>query len=47
MTELRAPQPFDLTSTRLLQPGGLAVPDLERVFGLVMSRGVDRADLYF
>jgi TldD protein len=47
MTELRAPQPFDIASTRLLQPGGLAVPDLERVFGHVMARGVDRADLYF
>jgi TldD protein len=40
-------QQFALATTRLLEPGGLALGDVERVFGHVMARGVDRADLYF
>ena len=34
-------------SARLLEPAGVGIDDLERIFARVMSRGVDRADLYF
>ena len=40
-------QQLALASTRLLVPGGLDVNDLDRVFGQLMTRGVDRSDLYF
>jgi TldD protein len=40
-------EPFALATSRLLEPGGLVTGDLERVFGQLMGRGVDRADLYF
>ncbi len=32
---------------RLLRPGGLALPDLDRVFAHLMTPAVDAADLYF
>jgi TldD protein len=38
---------LQLASVRLLEPAGVGVGDLERVFARVMSRGIDRADLYF
>ena len=41
------PEYLNLAAQRLLEPGGLASSDLERVFGQLMGRGVDRADLYF
>ena len=36
-----------IAQSRLLDPGGLASSDLERVFARLMGRGIDRADLYF
>ena len=36
-----------IAQSRLLDPGGLAPSDLERVFARLMGRGIDRADLYF
>src|SRR5690348_17256518 len=36
-----------IAQSRLLDPGNLAPSDLERVFGQLMGRGIDRADLYF
>ncbi|HVF34207.1 MAG TPA: metalloprotease TldD, partial [Candidatus Saccharimonadia bacterium] len=41
------PEYLTLAAKRLLEPGGLASGDLERVFGQLMGRGIDRADLYF
>jgi len=41
------PEYLALATQRLLEPGGLASNDLERVFGQLMGRGVERADLYF
>ena len=41
------PDYLTLATRRLLEPGGLDAADLERVFGHIMGRGVDRADLYF
>ncbi|HET9482588.1 MAG TPA: metalloprotease TldD [Xanthomonadales bacterium] len=41
------PEYLSLATARLLEPGGLATNDLERVFDQLMGRGVDRADLYF
>src|SRR5437763_7070022 len=40
-------QQLALASSRLLVPGGLDVNDLDRVFGQLMAKGVDRSDLYF
>jgi TldD protein len=40
-------QAIALASSRLLEPGGLATGDLDQVFGRLMGRGIDRADLYF
>ena len=36
-----------LAETRLLQPGGLSVDQLGRVFSRLMSPNIDAADLYF
>ncbi len=36
-----------LATSCLLDPGGLAGGDLERVFGRLMGKGIDRSDLYF
>src|SRR5688572_17717086 len=41
------PEYFSLAKARLLDPGALAPDDLDRVFGQVMGKGIDRADLYF
>jgi TldD protein len=39
--------PIALASQRLLTPAGMSVGDLDRAFGKLMGRGIDRADLYF
>ncbi|MDY6943019.1 MAG: metalloprotease TldD [Pseudomonadota bacterium] len=38
---------LEIASQRLLQPNDLGARQLERVLGLLVSRGVDSADLYF
>ena len=40
-------QALSLATARLLEPAALGAGDLERVFGRLMGRGIDRADLYF
>jgi TldD protein len=36
-----------LAQSRLLEPAGLSLADLQEALGLVASAGVDDADLYF
>ena len=41
------PEILAQATRKLLEPGGLSTSEVERLFGEVMGKGVDRADLYF